>query len=361
MLETTPAICTPEGISEHILDASTSVPAIIFPFWLTLCQLLIMALGAVFAILSYLPLLVLLLQQIVKPASLPPGSPCQATIYCQGDQLCDFVPTVDVAGLRFAPATTRQCISERYLDSQFFEASAHLEILQSQASCKPVNTTMSCTFPFEWQGTEYTTCTKAPTPDGTISPAVAWCKTSMINDTFNWAECLSPCDEDGLSAVEPPATFKNDTWASYTGLSFFQILWLVLVGELSSTFIGWLVTGLLLRALTLMKCCCCDWGDKDKNQPNDRHTNEVFPVASGRFLVQWWVCQLIEASGKTAGPLQGTLFMQLWVRPMGARVKGWNLEFSSSTHVGLETLTIGEGAFIAGTRPRRAAQPAPCI
>ena len=133
------------------------------------------------------------------------------------------------------------------------------------------------------------------------------------------------------------------------------------MAQLSSVVLGFVITGCMLRLVT-GACGTVHRGsssssskskskkdDDGEEEDDDDGNTAIFAIDSTRFLAKWWSSALVEASGKAAEPFQGTMFMQLWVRLMGAKVEGWSLEFSSSTHVGLEpgNMTIGAGAFVA--------------
>ena len=71
-----------------------------------------------------------------------------------------------------------------------------------------------------------------------------------------------------------------------------------------------------------------------------------YPISSWRFIAKWWMGSLLNTAGAMAQPLQGTMMMPFWLRAMGATV-GKNVEFSSTKGVALDTLTLGDGTFVA--------------
>ena len=202
--ETTPVVAAlpADGVGGAAadFDPSTSVAPVVFRCWMTFWQLAIMVFGTLLAMVVYMPSLWLLVEAMdnIAPGSVPSGSICQATLYCAVG-LCAAVPTIDTINLRMVQSADRRCVTERELDSAFFETTAELEILISEQKCKPVQAAASnsssnssfsaseaCVFPFEIWGTEYTSCTVAPTPDGSEQlPTVAWCITDASSLAFS--------------------------------------------------------------------------------------------------------------------------------------------------------------------------------
>ena len=231
------------------------------------------------------------------------------------------------------------------LTQTFVNVTAKLEVAQSSKLCRPVDPSKNCKFPFEHAGGTYNFCTLDPSPNMTIETA-AWCKTA----DGGWSTCAAPCDA-GPIMVEGPEVYVEDTYNSYTGLTWIDIFATIIAANLSSLFIAWIIIAIMIRVLRNWEHRLIDQEDRE-NKNAHGHGERVpavdaaYSIGSWRFIIKWWMGRLLKAAGGMAQPLQGTLMMAPWLRMMGARV-GKNVECSSTGHLHWDTLTLGDGTFVA--------------
>ena len=244
---------------------------------------------------------------------------------------------------------SRYCTTETVLDQIFANVTAKLEIAQSIKQCRPVDPTKTCAFPFAHAGGAYNFCTLDPNPNMTTETA-AWCKTT----DGGWDNCAAPCSA-GPIPVEGPEVYVEDTYNSYTGLTWMDIFATIVAANISSLLIAWVVIAVMIRVLRR-----CEHGliDREDELKRTAHrdgngalsptpaVNAAYPIGSWRFIVKWWMGRLLKAAGGMAQPLQGTLMMAPWLRMMGAHV-GKNVECSSTGHLHWDTLTLGDNTFVA--------------
>ena len=328
-------------VPEGAVYAATSITrrSHLFPCWITGWQILITLFGTLLSIAIYLPSLAMITSVIVDttPNSIQEYDKCRATFYCARGMVCAPLPSVDDQG-GLQVSQERFCVEENNLEVLFSNVTAVLEINEAMDTCRPVEATKQCDFPFEHQGGMYTSCTLDPSPNMTIE-TTAWCKTT----DGQWSLCQEPCHAGDIE-IESPEVFVEDSYNSFTGLSYSVILGTIVAANFSSLILAWCTVALMIRILRSCENKCIHQenqrrGDKDAE-------NMPYSISSWRFIAKWWMGSLLNTAGAMAQPLQGTMMMPFWLRMMGATV-GKNVEFSSTKGVALDTLTIGDGAFVA--------------
>ena len=330
--------------SSHVVPAEGVVYAStrrsLFPCWITCWQIVVTLLGTLLSIAIYLPALAMVVGILMEttPNSIQEYGECRATFYCARNMVCVPLPSIDDQGSLKVNNQDRFCISENNLDALFVNVTAALEINEATATCRPIDTSQTCAFPFEHEGGVYTSCTLDPSPDVTFE-TTAWCKTT----DGQWSLCQEPCHAGDIE-ITGPEVFLEDSYNSYTGLSYAAIFSTMVAANFSSLAIAWCVIAAMIR---ILRCCenKCIQQENTKREDEEAE-NMPYPIASWRFIAKWWMGSLLNTAGAMAQPLQGTMLMPFWLRMMGATV-GKNVEFSSTKGVALDTLTLGDGTFVA--------------
>jgi len=326
----------PAGVV-YVSPSATQRP--LFPCWITCWQIVITLLGTLLSIAIYLPSLAMVVGILLEttPNSIQEYGQCRATFYCARRMVCVPLPSIGEQGA-LKVSQDRFCISEINLEVLFSNVTAALEINEAISTCRPVGNLQTCAFPFEHEGGVYTSCTLDPSPNMTIE-TTAWCKTT----DGQWSLCQEPCASGDIE-ITGPEVFVEDSYNSYTGLGYTAIFGTMVAANFSSLAIAWCVIAAMIR---LLRCCENKCIEKENIKRGDEEAeNMPYPISSWRFIAKWWMGSLLNTAGAMAQPLQGTMMMPFWLRAMGATV-GKNVEFSSTKGVALDTLTLGDGTFVA--------------
>jgi acetyltransferase-like isoleucine patch superfamily enzyme len=325
-------------VPEGAVYASTSRRSL-FPCGTTCWQIIITLFGTLLSIAIYLPSLAMVVGIILEttPNSIQEYKECRATFYCARDMVCVPLPSIDDEGA-LQVSQNRFCIQQNNLEVLFYNTTAVLEINDAILKCRPVDTRQTCDFPFEHEGGIYTSCTLDPTPNMTLE-TTSWCKTT----DGQWSLCQEPCHAGDIE-IEGPEVFVEDNYNSYTGLSYSAILGTIVAANFSSLIIAWSVVAVMIRTLRSCENKCIQ--QENQKRGDEEAENMPYSISSWRFIAKWWMGSLLNTAGAMAQPLQGTMMMPFWLRMMGAKV-GANVEFSSTKGVALDTLTLGDGTFVA--------------
>jgi carbonic anhydrase/acetyltransferase-like protein (isoleucine patch superfamily) len=143
---------------------------------------------------------------------------------------------------------------------------------------------------------------------------------------FGW--CAGPCG----AAQRGPLRMIRRPYTIIPTLSWWQILLTLIFGYHAFPLGFAIVVGLVVRVVKA-----------SISQPSDA---DSFDCGSRSFLAHWFIERLQHQIAEESRPLHGTMYMKHWARLMGAKL-GHDVEMSSSMHVRMDTLTVGDKAFIA--------------